>query len=398
LYELFAKLAACDSLGAALQQVLEASMAVVEADAGYIRLFEIDEQEPISSRFPFVVHKGISEPYLEYFGNLAMPVDESARQAVFEGRRVHIPDMMSHPAFTSHGEIVVTEGYRTLHATPLMSRNGSRCVGSICIYYREVRTLSPAAEELLDLYAEVAANTIDHHQQVARLVSRNKALEAIAERQAEALKWAEENLNGLEVSPTVDGKSGESLTHMVGPRLRQVRIETDIDEVLDSRDEEVTTTGPYGLTQRETEVLINVWHGLSDKEAALQLGISRFTVAKHLGAAMRKLGVETRSDAIAVVGRTLVPDDGDGHLPFGTLLRTFRRRAGMTQLELAEKAGLSYRTISDLERSVRRKTYISTVEMLSSALGLEPEDAEQMAASVDRSRRARSDNRQAYSG
>jgi DNA-binding CsgD family transcriptional regulator len=185
---------------------------------------------------------------------------------------------------------------------------------------------------------------------------------------------------------------------MVGPRLRQVRIETDIDEVLDSRDEEVTTTGPYGLTQRETEVLINVWHGLSDKEAALQLGISRFTVAKHLGAAMRKLGVETRSDAIAVVGRTLVPDDGDGHLPFGTLLRTFRRRAGMTQLELAEKAGLSYRTISDLERSVRRKTYISTVEMLSSALGLEPEDAEQMAASVDRSRRARSDNRQAYSG
>jgi transcriptional regulator with XRE-family HTH domain len=37
---------------------------------------------------------------------------------------------------------------------------------------------------------------------------------------------------------------------------------------------------------------------------------------------------------------------------FGTLLRRYRQAAGLSQEELAERAGLSARTVGDLQRGV----------------------------------------------
>ncbi len=59
------------------------------------------------------------------------------------------------------------------------------------------------------------------------------------------------------------------------------------------------------------------------------------------------------------------------HLPtFGALLRAHRLAAGLTQEELAEKAGLSRRGISDLERGARTHPYRETLKLLIEALGL----------------------------
>lgn len=58
---------------------------------------------------------------------------------------------------------------------------------------------------------------------------------------------------------------------------------------------------------------------------------------------------------------------------FRGLLRAARTRAALSQRELAERAGLSERAISDLERGARRKPYPSTVRNLAEALGLEGE-------------------------
>jgi transcriptional regulator with XRE-family HTH domain len=55
---------------------------------------------------------------------------------------------------------------------------------------------------------------------------------------------------------------------------------------------------------------------------------------------------------------------------FGALLQRFRLAAGLSQQELAERADLSERGISDLERGVRRHPHPSTVRRLSAALGL----------------------------
>ena len=55
---------------------------------------------------------------------------------------------------------------------------------------------------------------------------------------------------------------------------------------------------------------------------------------------------------------------------FGDLLRRYRSSAGLSQTELAERAGLSRRGISDLERSIRHTPYPATVRRLVKALGL----------------------------
>ncbi len=55
---------------------------------------------------------------------------------------------------------------------------------------------------------------------------------------------------------------------------------------------------------------------------------------------------------------------------FGERLRRARQAAGLTQAELAERAGLSRRGINDLERGVRRHPRQDTVALLAQALGL----------------------------
>jgi transcriptional regulator with XRE-family HTH domain len=55
---------------------------------------------------------------------------------------------------------------------------------------------------------------------------------------------------------------------------------------------------------------------------------------------------------------------------FGARLRSFRRLAAMTQEELAERSGVSVRTIGNLEHGRPHRPYRSTCEALADALGL----------------------------
>ncbi len=55
---------------------------------------------------------------------------------------------------------------------------------------------------------------------------------------------------------------------------------------------------------------------------------------------------------------------------FGGVLRRLRTEAKLTQEELAEAAGLSPRTVSDLERGVKRTAHKDTAELLAEALKL----------------------------
>jgi transcriptional regulator with XRE-family HTH domain len=59
---------------------------------------------------------------------------------------------------------------------------------------------------------------------------------------------------------------------------------------------------------------------------------------------------------------------------FGDLLRSLRTAAGLTQEDLAEAAGVSYRSVSDLERGVSRFPRRDTARLLADALGLFGDD------------------------
>ncbi|MFL5799443.1 MAG: ATP-binding protein [Actinomycetota bacterium] len=73
----------------------------------------------------------------------------------------------------------------------------------------------------------------------------------------------------------------------------------------------------------------------------------------------------------------------------GPLLRQLRASAGLTQEELAERAGISARTVSDVERGLRSAVYRDTAERLAVALGLEDEGRTRFESVARGPRRAR---------
>src|SRR5215467_14505259 len=78
------------------------------------------------------------------------------------------------------------------------------------------------------------------------------------------------------------------------------------------------------------------------------------------------------------------PVSTTGATSFGDLLRRFRLAAGLTQEELAERAGLSRRGITDLERGARTTPRRETLALLVTALGLARDDRAAFEASARR--------------
>jgi transcriptional regulator with XRE-family HTH domain len=69
---------------------------------------------------------------------------------------------------------------------------------------------------------------------------------------------------------------------------------------------------------------------------------------------------------------------------FGTRLKRLREAAGLTQEELASRAGLTAKAIGALERGERRRPYPHTVRSLADALGLSEGERASLLAAVRR--------------
>src|SRR5579864_2877499 len=84
----------------------------------------------------------------------------------------------------------------------------------------------------------------------------------------------------------------------------------------------------------------------------------------------------------------MAQSEADLHLgaSFGELLRQFRQRTGLTQEELAERANVSARAISDLERGAKQVPHRTTVALLASALDLSAEEEVRLKGSIRRTR------------
>jgi transcriptional regulator with XRE-family HTH domain len=82
----------------------------------------------------------------------------------------------------------------------------------------------------------------------------------------------------------------------------------------------------------------------------------------------------------------MAPDVAGDLASFGTLLRRYRVVAGLSQEELAQRAHMSARGISDLERGVRRAPYRGTVMQLAEALELTGDEREILEQAAGRQR------------
>ena len=88
----------------------------------------------------------------------------------------------------------------------------------------------------------------------------------------------------------------------------------------------------------------------------------------------------------------------DVTVPLGAWLRMRRVAAGLTQEDLAERSGVSVRTIADLERGRTRRPYPSSVRALTSALGLPAAAGSELIARYRASGRAAGDESPAGTG
>jgi DNA-binding NarL/FixJ family response regulator len=67
---------------------------------------------------------------------------------------------------------------------------------------------------------------------------------------------------------------------------------------------------PYGLSERELAVLRLLTEGLADKQIAVALGVTSYTINKHVGAILLKLNVRSRTAAaVFAIRQHLVDDD-----------------------------------------------------------------------------------------
>ncbi|HLJ68076.1 MAG TPA: tetratricopeptide repeat protein [Chloroflexota bacterium] len=76
----------------------------------------------------------------------------------------------------------------------------------------------------------------------------------------------------------------------------------------------------------------------------------------------------------------------EGTISFARLLKRHRMRAGLTQEQLTERAALSARAISDLERGLKERPHAYTIGRLVQALGLSAAESTQMEAAAGRRR------------
>ena len=81
-------------------------------------------------------------------------------------------------------------------------------------------------------------------------------------------------------------------------------------------------------------------------------------------------------------GATWDAQSSDDVEPFGETLRRLRHRAGLTQEQLAARAGLSVNAVSALERGTRTRPYARTREALGRALGLSEGEQTELSAGV----------------
>jgi DNA-binding CsgD family transcriptional regulator len=99
--------------------------------------------------------------------------------------------------------------------------------------------------------------------------------------------------------PPLPGESAKTMTPrevmIDGRRYRLVPAEVDIDE--GPAPEAAASATP--LTAREVQIARLVAGGLVNKQIAVELRISEWTVATHLRRIFAKLGVETRAAMVA---------------------------------------------------------------------------------------------------
>jgi len=137
-----------------LEEALDATIALQNADFGNIQLFNQDTQA-----LEIVAQRGFHQDFLEYFRNVR-DGGAACGRAMELRERVIIEDVETDSEFAVHRHIAASAGFRAVQSTPLFSRSGE-FLGMLSTHFRRPHRPSPRELRFTDLYARHAAEIID---------------------------------------------------------------------------------------------------------------------------------------------------------------------------------------------------------------------------------------------
>src|SRR3984893_1929161 len=163
LHELVNRLLACNDLQTALEEVLDAAIALLEADMGNVQLLD-----PQSRELQIVAHRGFREDFLEHFRSAGADPSAVCARAAHLGEPAIVEDVQTDPGFAPHRAIAASAGFRAVQSTPVTSRSGE-LLGVLSTHFRNPHRPSERALRMVELYARQAAEFLERMRVEASL-------------------------------------------------------------------------------------------------------------------------------------------------------------------------------------------------------------------------------------
>ncbi len=163
LHELTTRLVSGGDLRVQLQSVLETLAAFHGVRQGWLSIYQ-----PSTRTMEIVVSLGLSAEALARL-RAALLGEGVCGLACRERRRVVVEDTESDPSFAELRDVAAHEGFRAVHSTPLMSRDGE-ILGVISVQFPAPRLPDAREQRLADMCAQEAALLVERERALAALI------------------------------------------------------------------------------------------------------------------------------------------------------------------------------------------------------------------------------------
>ncbi len=138
-----------------LDEMLGASIELLGADKGYVRIFD-----PVRGELKIEAQSGFETPFLHRFRVASIGFDTPCSAAAQLGKRIVVEDFETDESFTRYRASAAEAGFRAVQSTPLFGRDGA-LLGMLSTHFRVPHRPSEQDLQRLDLYARQAADFIE---------------------------------------------------------------------------------------------------------------------------------------------------------------------------------------------------------------------------------------------
>ena len=200
-----------------LEEILDDTIALENADFGNIQIYNPDAQA-----LEIIAQRGFQQDILEHFRSVH-DTGAACGRAMKLRRRVIIEDVETDLEFAPHRHIAASAGFRAVQSTPLFTRS-SEFLGMLSTHFRRPHRPSLRDLRFTDLYARHAADVIERK----RLETVRRQVEEQAEQMRAAQEEAQQALQMTQVELsrvsriTMMGELAASIAHEVNQPLTAV--------------------------------------------------------------------------------------------------------------------------------------------------------------------------------